>query len=270
MFRTICILLAFVVSASLGAKASAQINSLNDLLERVRQDATQQDQIEQPEAEKEPESETTPEIEPAPDTDIPAEPEIPPDDSDIPAAPEVDIPVVEDEKRAKDLTIRSDEDRTRILNELFDNLKIQPDAESGHLVAEEIWAVFMQSRSATVDFLLLRGITAQKRGDLKLARRMYNHVLRLQPEYAEGWSRSGRLAIDEKDLSRAAKDTAQSLIYEPRHFYALWTLGNILETLGKQEEALEVYEEAAKLYPKHKEINERVEFLKADVQGKAL
>jgi len=173
-------------------------------------------------------------------------------------------------KGGKDLTVRSPEDRTEMLADLFAKLKAETDEEAAALIAEEVWAVFLQSGSASVDFLLHRGIAAQNRGDNKLARRMYDHVLRLQPNYAEGWSRSGRLAADEKDLSRAVSDTTQALILEPRHFYALWTLGNILETLERPDDAFEVYEQANKVYPEHKQIKQRVERLKESAKGKAL
>ena len=170
----------------------------------------------------------------------------------------------------KDLTVRSEAGRVEMLTELFTNLKAAPDADSGKLVAEEIWAVFLQSGSASVDFALLRGIAAQSRKDKKLARRMFDHVTRLQPEYAEGWSRSGRLAIEEGDVNRAVSDISQSLTLEPRHFYSLWMLGGILEKLGKHDNALEAYTEAFKLYPEHKEIKERMEVLKESALGKAL
>ena len=168
-------------------------------------------------------------------------PEESPEEGDIPAAPEIVVPAEKPELKteAKDLTVHSEADRQEKLDELFKNLQDQITEDDAELVAEEIWAVFLQSRSATVDFLLLRGIAAHKNGDLPLARRMFDHVTRLQPEFAEGWSRSGRLAVDEKDLNRAANDVARSLVIEPRHFYALWTLGNILETLGRGEAAFE-------------------------------
>ena len=173
-------------------------------------------------------------------------------------------------KGGKDLTVRSEEDRAKMLKELFATLKAETDEEDAKLVAEEVWAVFLQSGSASVDFILHRGIAAQNRGDNKLARRMYDHVLRLQPDYAEGWSRSGRLAAEEKDLSRAVSDTTQALILEPRHFYALWTLGNILETLERPDDAFEVYEQANNIYPEHKQIKARVERLRESAKGKAL
>jgi tetratricopeptide (TPR) repeat protein len=202
----------------------------------------------------------------------PQNPEPIPDENDVPAAPEIVVPAEKPELKteAKDLTVHSEADRQVKLDELFNTLQEQILEADAELVAEEIWAVFLQSRSATVDFMLLRGIAAHKNGDLGLARRMFDHVTRLQPGYAEGWSRSGRLAVDEKDLNRAANDVARSLVIEPRHFYALWTLGNILETLGRRDAAFEAYAEAAKLYPLHKQINERLEYLRADVEGQTL
>ncbi|MBL4871343.1 MAG: hypothetical protein JKX72_10365 [Robiginitomaculum sp.] len=204
-------------------------------------------------------------------TDIPA-PKLEGPEIAVPKAPDPKSEPKSDvqEKANKDLTVRSEAGRSEMLSELFASLKIAPDADSGKLVAEEIWAVFLQSGSASVDFALLRGIAAQNRGDLILARRMFNHVTRLQPDYAEGWARSGRLAIEEKDVNRAVSEISQSLTLEPRHFYSLWMLGGILEKLGKSDNAYEVYIEALKLYPEHAEIKERVEFLQESALGKAL
>ncbi len=173
-------------------------------------------------------------------------------------------------KGGKDLTVRSEADRKKMLDELFVRLKGAGTEEDAKLVAEEIWAVWLQSGSASVDFLLHRGIAAQNAGNLKLARRMYNHVLRLAPNYPEGWVRSGRLAAQEEDMNRAVNDIMHGLSLEPRHFYALWTLGNLLEQLGREDDAFEVYAQALKLYPKHKQIKARVDYLREKVKGKAL
>ncbi|MEE9271966.1 MAG: hypothetical protein V3U57_01655 [Robiginitomaculum sp.] len=194
-----------------------------------------------------------------------------------PEAPKLEIPdtPIADNfsgkpKGGKDLTVRSEEGRAKMLEQLFRNLSQSVTEEDAKLIAEEIWAVFLQSGSATVDFILLRGITAEKNGDLVLARRMYDHVLRLAPDYAEGWSRSGRLAFNQRDFNRATSDITHALTIEPRHFYALWTLANILETLAHTDQALEVYIEAEKIYPLHPKIKARVKKLKESVIGKAL
>ena len=161
-------------------------------------------------------------------------------------------------------------ERSARLEALFERLKNESNAEDANLVAEEIWAIWLDSGSDTVNFILRRGTSAQKRNDIKLARRMYDHVTTLNPDYAEGWARSSRLALEEKDLSRALNEAAQALIYEPRHFYALWTMGNIFEQLGRQEEALEAYREANKLYPELKAVKDRLGTMQSAIDGDVL
>ncbi|WP_084169008.1 tetratricopeptide repeat protein [Hellea balneolensis] len=161
-------------------------------------------------------------------------------------------------------------ERTARLDELFIRLQAKTNEEDANLVAEEIWAIWLDSGSDTVNFILRRGTAAQKRNDNKLARRMYDHVTSLNPKYAEGWARSSRLALEEKDLGRALTEAAQALIYEPRHFYALWTMGNVFEQLGRQDEALEAYREANKLYPELKAVKDRVEALQNNIDGDVL
>ena len=156
------------------------------------------------------------------------------------------------------------------LEGLFTRLKAETNAEDADLIAEEIWAIWLDSGSDTVNFILRRGTAAQKRANRKLARRMYDHVTALSPEYAEGWARSSRLALEEKDLGRALNEAAQALVYEPRHFYALWTMGNVFEQLGRQEEALEAYREANKLYPELKAVKDRLGSLQSDIDGDVL
>ena len=156
------------------------------------------------------------------------------------------------------------------LDGLFTRLKAETNTEDAGLIAEEIWAIWLDSGSDTVNFILRRGTAAQKRADRKLARRMYDHVTALSPDYAEGWARSSRLALEEKDLGRALTEAAQALVYEPRHFYALWTMGNVFEQLGRQDEALEAYREANKLYPELKAVKDRLGSLQSDVDGDVL
>lgn len=169
-----------------------------------------------------------------------------------------------------DIVILSQKDRQEQLDRLFEKLADTQNPEVANLVAEEIWAIWLQSGSASIDYLLLRGTTAQKAGDLKLARRMYERVIALAPDYAEGWTRSGRLAMDEGDLAKARHDIAKSLTLEPRHFYSLWTLGNIFERLDQTDNAFAAYEEALALYPALKAVKDRVEALRESVKGQSL
>ena len=193
--------------------------------------------------------------------------------SDVPKADSIlksedELKLAEDKPDYSDLT--EEAERTAKLDSYFERLKAETNPEDANLIAEDIWAVWLDSGSDTVNFILRRGTSAQKRNDIKLARRMYDHVTTLNPDYAEGWARSSRLALEEKDLSRALNEAAQALIYEPRHFYALWTMGNVFEQLGRQDEALEAYREANKLYPELKAVKDRLGALQSDIDGDVL
>jgi len=121
-----------------------------------------------------------------------------------------------------------------------------------------------------VNLVLRRGADAQKKKNIKVARRLYDETTKLRPEFAEGWARSSRLALEENNLSRALNEAAKTLVLEPRHFYALWTMGNVFEQLGRGNEALESYREANKLHPQLKAVKDRLSELESDINGDVL
>lgn len=161
-------------------------------------------------------------------------------------------------------------ERAARLDNLFIKLAERDNAEDANLVAEEITAIWMESGSASVNLLLRRGSEAAAKGNPKLARKMYNHAVDLSPEYAEGWARSARLALTQKQYNRALNESLKTLQLEPRHFYTLWTLGNVLEVLNRPDDALEAYREANRLYPELKAVKERLEQLEIEIGGTVL
>jgi len=207
---------------------------------------------------------------PPPGGVLPA-PDLPPDASDLPdpdqSIPEAPMPAIDAPDYSR---LSSNEERAARLDDMFSRLSEAQDAEAANLIAEEIWAVWLNSGSASINLLLRRGAESQTRGGNVLARVMYDHVTSLQPDYAEGWARSSRLALEERDFARAAGEAVKALTLEPRHFYALWTLGNVLERLGRQEDALEAYREASRLYPALESVSERVEALELTLDGGVL
>lgn len=190
--------------------------------------------------------------------------DLPPPDESVPEAP---IPNVEAPDYSR---LSSDAERAARLDDMFSRLAEAEEADAGNLIAEEIWAVWLSSGSASVDFVMRRGAAAQTRSDNDRARLMFDHVTRLEPNYAEGWARSSRLALEERDFARAASEALRTLTLEPRHFYALWTLGNVLERLGRNSDALEAYREANRLYPSLETVSDRVEALELQLQGGVL
>jgi len=206
-----------------------------------------------------PELQLEPPALPIPDPD-----DLPSPDESIPEAPIPDIDAPDYSR------LSSNEERTARLEDMFERLALAETEESGNLIAEEVWAVWLDSGSASVNLVLRRGAEAQARDDNAMARVMYDHVTRLQPDYAEGWARSSRLALEERDFARAVGEAVRTLTIEPRHFYALWTLGNVLERLGRSDEALDAYSEANRLHPTLKTVADRVAALELQLGGGVL
>ncbi|MEM9600180.1 MAG: tetratricopeptide repeat protein, partial [Pseudomonadota bacterium] len=162
------------------------------------------------------------------------------------------------------------EERAARLDDMFARLVEAETEEAGRLIAEEIWAIWLDSGSASVNLIIRRGTGAQSSGNIEMARIMFDHVTRLAPGFAEGWARSSRLSLEEGDFSRAVGEAVQALSLEPRHFYALWTLGNVLEQMGRTEEALDAYREANRLYPALETVSDRISALELRMGGAVL
>ena len=197
----------------------------------------------------------------------------------VSASAQFTLPKLEAPKEEKPAFLRDDADYSQLseseeksarLDKLFEKLAAEADSEDGEqseLIAEEIWALWTRSGSATIDLALRRGTDAQTKGDIKLARRMFDHVTTLDPDYAEGWARSGRLAIAENNHDRALVELTKALIIEPRQFYALWSMATVMEKLERHDDALEIYNEAHRLYPKLEPVAKRRDALKGSVEG---
>jgi len=205
----------------------------------------------------------------------PLAPTIPsPEPDPEPDTPTDDIIIAPDLPPAPDYTaLPPRAERDARLVALFDRLSSLDDTsevERAKLVSEEIWALWQDSGSPSVNYLLVRADEAQKTGELSKTRRFLDQMTLLEPDFTEAYARSARLALDEGNYNRAIRDTTEALTREPRHFYALWTLGNVLERLGKNEEALEVYREANALFPLLGGVKTRLDALEGSVLGDVL
>jgi len=122
-------------------------------------------------------------------------------------APKEDVPeFLKDETDYSRLS--ETEEKAARLEKLFKKLSDEQEEEQAGLIAEEIWALWTRSGSASVDLTLRRATQAQGIGDIKTARRMFDHVTTLAPDYAEGWTRSGRLRALTNLLAGSLKETA--------------------------------------------------------------
>jgi len=137
-------------------------------------------------------------------------------------------------------------------------------------VQAEIWALWTQSGSASMDLLLQRAAKAIEAGDLDAALGFANDLVRLDPDFAEGWNQRATIHFMRGELGRSVADIQRTLALEPRHFGAIFGLGMILERTGDKKGAMLAYRRGLELHPNLPGAREAVDRLAPDVDGREL
>lgn len=151
---------------------------------------------------------------------------------------------------------------------LFGALKVAPDEASAKAIEQRIWAQWMVSTSDTANLLMTRVRTAIEAKDTDLAIKLLDGIVKIRPDYVEGWNRRATLYYMKKDYGRSLADIREVLRREPRHFGALAGLGLILQDIGDDKRALDAYRRALDVYPRLQRIPDVVKKLQEEVEGR--
>lgn len=138
------------------------------------------------------------------------------------------------------------------------------------VIAGEVLSLWRQQAGPVADLLLSRAAEAGERGDDATARRSLDHLRRLEPEFAEGWVASARLAAAGGDWSFALEALNEAVAHEPRRFDAWVLLAQALERADARAAALDAYEEALAIHPHHHTAGPARARLTRDLAGRAL
>src|SRR4051812_28489356 len=159
-------------------------------------------------------------------------------------------------------------DRGRGLDFLFGALKVAPDEESAKHVEARIWALWSQTSSDTTALLMTRAKTALDAKQIDVALKLLDAVVKLKPDYVEGWNRRATLYYLQNDYTHSLEDIQQVLVREPRHFGALAGLGMIMQELGDEKRALDAFRKALAVNPHLDKVPELVKTLTEKVEGR--
>jgi tetratricopeptide (TPR) repeat protein len=159
-------------------------------------------------------------------------------------------------------------DKTRGLDFLFGALKAAPDEASAKHVEARIWAIWLQTPSDTVALLMTRAKTAMEAPNSDVALKLLDSVVKLRPDYVEGWNRRATLYYLRNDYAHSLADIEQVLAREPRHFGALAGLGMIMQDLGDDKRALDAFRRALAVNPHLEKVPELVKTLSEKVEGR--
>ena len=159
-------------------------------------------------------------------------------------------------------------DKTRGLDFLFGALKAAPDEASAKHVEARIWAHWLHTPSDTAALLMMRAKAAMDAQQADVALKLLDAVVKLRPDYVEGWNRRATLYYLKNDYAHSLQDIEQVLVREPRHFGALAGLGMIMQDLGDEKRALEAFRKALAVNPHLEKVPELVKTLSEKVEGR--
>src|SRR5258705_2698132 len=159
-------------------------------------------------------------------------------------------------------------DRTRGLDFLFGALKAAPDEASAKHVEARIWALWMQTPSDTAALLMTRAKAAMDTQNIDVALKLLDSVVKLRPDYVEGWNRRATLYYLKNDYVHSMEDIQQVLAREPRHFGAFAGLGLIMQDIGDAKRALDAFRRALPGNPYLQKVPELVKTLSEKVEGR--
>lgn len=160
--------------------------------------------------------------------------------------------------------------RNQILTRLYGYLSNAKDKGQAARLATSIERLWLHSGSPTTDILMKRTDRAIETGRWSAAETFAEAVVKLQPDYTEGWMRRALILFQRRQPTRALRSLRRVLEIEPNHFVALDRVGAILENVGEHKPALKAYRKLKRLHPQAPGVDERIEELTRKVEGEQI
>lgn len=161
-------------------------------------------------------------------------------------------------------------ERDRLLQVLYGHLakaKSKTVATRIKAAIEHVWGT---SGSDTASLLMARAVAAGKRKNYGKALTFLNRLVKIAPDYVEGWNQRAYVYFKQEDYQRALGDLRRVLALDPNHFKALQGLGRMLREIDEKRAALRVYRRLLKVYPLSNEAKQALRQLTSELGGKEI
>lgn len=164
-------------------------------------------------------------------------------------------------------SVSAQESAPRTIDSLFDGLKKERDTEKGKGIAAQIVAEWADSGSPTVNLLTQWAAEAVEEKRKSAAYDFLDQAIFLDPAYFEAIFARAQLHLADGDTKKAMADINRVLMDEPRHFMALASMANILESSGRDELAMKAWERYLEIYPSNREAQKEMQDLSEKLAG---
>ena len=127
--------------------------------------------------------------------------------------------------------------------------------------AQALWQVWHRSGDAEVDARLNAGIEAMNRRALDEAVEIFNEVIDMAPDFAEGYNKRATVYYMQERYEESLEDCLKTLDMNPIHFGALSGSGLVYLGLRKPVKALELFKRAIAVNPNMPSVMKNIEDL---------
>jgi len=148
------------------------------------------------------------------------------------------------------------------LDRLFERLIATQDPADAKTIERSIWQIWLDPKDSSTQSLLDLAMVAEQRGDQLGAFALFDAIVTLKPDFAEGWNRRATILYQLGRLDESKADAEKVVALEPRHFGALSGLGLIAQARNDDLAALEAFERALAVNPHMPQIRTAVDELR--------
>lgn len=156
------------------------------------------------------------------------------------------------------------------LDKLFADLKRERNPQAADLIAKRIWNEWYKSGSASIDLMMKWSSDAVQAQKYNIALDFLDHVVTLQPDFAEGWNRRATVHFLMRQFGKSMADIERTLELEPRHFGALSGMAQIMKETGRKELALNAWQRVIDIYPAMRSAQDEIATLSEELAGESI
>ncbi|MGE3936536.1 MAG: tetratricopeptide repeat protein, partial [Rhodospirillaceae bacterium] len=156
------------------------------------------------------------------------------------------------------------------LDSLFERLRVTPDAAEAAEFEGQIWRLWTVTGNPIVDRFVALGLEAMAAEDYGSALTVFDEVVKMVPDYAEGYNKRATIHYLTGDLDASEADIAETLKREPRHFGALSGLGLVNLARGREADALAAFDRALAVHPHLPGANTHIRALREKLKGRGI
>jgi tetratricopeptide (TPR) repeat protein len=118
--------------------------------------------------------------------------------------------------------------------------------EEAERAIQRIWA---RSGDSGIDAMFVRGVREMGEGNMSRALSTFSEIIRLKPEFPEGWNKRATLYFFVGEYTKSMRDCDEVLKRNPNHYGALAGYGQIFFELKNYERAMEYFQRALNVNP---------------------